>query len=162
MDNTQFDKLMNKIDELTKRITKLEKENIKFKEEIKDIIIMENSLMTEIGNKIETKLDLFGNMEFNETIKQSTKQTKKITELVFLKQELKDDINKYIDILYTAEDIEKLKNEKDVKSKKSDIDKNNKMISLLYNTIIKKNSHALTKLKDLKNEFLQKSEIVTE
>jgi hypothetical protein len=161
MDSSQFDKLMNKLDDLTKRITKLEKENSKFKDEIKDIIILENSLMTEIGNKIETKLDLFGNMEFNNNTKQVTKANKKVTPLVFLKQELKEDLNKFIDILYTIEDIENLKEKKEVKSKKTEVDKTTKIISLLYSEVIKKNEDALGKLKELLNEYSQQSEIST-
>jgi len=161
MDKNQFEQLMNKFEELNKRITKLEKENIKFKEEIKDIIVLENSLMTEIGNKIETKLDLFGNMEFNNNVKQASKVSKKMTPLLFLKQELKDNINKYDNILYTVEDIENLKEKKEVKSKKTELDKNTKIISLLYSDIIKKNDNALNKLKELLNDYLQQSEIST-
>jgi len=161
MDTKQFEIHLNEIKDLKSRISKLEKENVKFKEELKNMIIYENSVMTEIANKIETKLDMFSNIEMNDNNKNSNKTVKKLTALNFLKQELKNDINKYLDILYISEDLNKILEKKEVKSKKSNVDKNNKIISLLYSDVIKKNSESIEKLNELLNEYLQDNEIKT-
>lgn len=141
------------------KLEDIEKKNNKFHEDIKNMIIMENSMVAEFMNNIETKLDLFSNMEFNDNLKPASKTVKKTTPLMFLKQELKDDLLKFNDILYTKNNIDELSERDEVKAKKKQADKTTKIIALLYNEVIKKNSNANDKLKEMTEEFSQKKEI---
>lgn len=132
--------------------------NTKF-DEIIALMNHKNHIIEELVNKVETKLDIFTNIEMKgDTPAASAKKpavASKITTLAFLKKELTDNLLKHIDNnLYTNEDIERLKEHADVKKKKSGTDINNKIISLLH-TEIKKNTAKFKILEELKDTYIQ-------
>jgi hypothetical protein len=116
---------------------------------------MNTSLVQEIANQINTKIDILCNLEnINTNTKQSTtKKTKSLSKTSFFKDKLKNNINEFVNILYTEEELNELYEHPDVKSKKNESTKKNKIIDLLYNNITKKDEIKHSKLKELFEEY---------
>ena len=84
--------------------------------------------------KINTKIDILGNLEnstnANKTV---TKKNKILTKTAYFKEKLKINLNEFIDVLYTEDDINELYKNSEVVSKKTENSKKTKIIDLLYN-----------------------------
>ena len=153
--------LSSKIDELINQITNLRIKQNEFEIEIKQHINDKYDLIETLETKIEKKIDVITNLDKNITsvsassnasgsTENSTK--KKETPLSFLYRELKTDINKYVDILYTDKDIETYSMDEKITSTSGATAKRKKLISLIYNEIIKPNKDTISKLNDIMNE----------
>ena len=62
-------------------------------------------------------------------------------------------MNEFINVLYTEEDIKKLYDNEEVKSKKTETTKKNKIIDILYNNITKNDEEKNNKLKSLYEDY---------
>lgn len=148
-----------KFDEIINKLDKLNDDFSKFKNIIDDVIIMNTTLVQEIANQINTKMDILCNL-VNTTQNQNKPQVKKAKALskpAFFKDKLKININEFLDILYSSEDIETINKNSEVKNKTNDTAKNNKVIDLLY-TLVTKNTEKNKKLKELFDEYKQNSD----
>lgn len=143
-----------KIDDLVNKINQLTEDFNKFKTTIDDIIIMNTTLVQEIANQINTKMDILCNLETNSTAstKPTSKKNKALTKPAFFKDKMKVNINEFLNILYTHEEINKLYDHADVKSKKTETAKQNKIIDLLYSSVTK-DTEKNNKLKDLFDNY---------
>lgn len=143
-----------KIDEIVNKLNQLSDDFNKFKNTIDDIIIMNTSLVQEIANQINTKMDILCNLENNTSnqTKTTTKKAKSLSKLAFFKDKLKLNMNEFLNVLYTENDLQELQNHADVKSKKTDTTKKNKVIDLLYSNIIK-DTEKNQKLKELFDNY---------
>lgn len=151
-----------KLDEVITKLNQLTEDFNKYKNTIDDIIVMNTTLVQEIANQINTKIDIFCNMEnTNGTIKSNNaKKTKSLSKTSFFKDKLKNNINEFIGVLYTEEEIKELYNNPDVKSKKTEASKKTKIIDLLYNNITKKDENKHNKLKELFEEYKKNMDTV--
>lgn len=136
------------------KLNKLSDDFTKFKNTIDDIIIMNTTLVQEIANQINTKMDILCNLENNNQSnnKQTIKKTKALTKLAFFKDQLKININKFLNVLYTEDDIKEIEDNAEYKSKLKEPAKTNKKIDLLY-TLVTKNPDKNKKLKELFDEY---------
>lgn len=143
-----------KIDEIIVKLNQLTNDFNKFKSTIDDIIIMNTTLVQEIANQINTKIDILCNLETtsNASSKPATKKNKALSKPAFFKDKVKNNINEFIDILYTQDDINEFQNSADVKSKKTETTKKNKLVDLLY-TYVTKDTDKNKKLKDLFDNY---------
>lgn len=143
-----------KIDEIVNKLNQLSDDFNKFKNTIDDIIIMNTSLVQEIANQINTKMDILCNLENNTSnqTKTTTKKAKSLSKQAFFKDKLKLNMNEFLNVLYTENDLQELQNHADVKSKKTDTTKKNKVIDLLYSNIIK-DTEKNQKLKELFDNY---------
>lgn len=142
--------LTSKVEELISKVSSLEKD-------IKKHIDEKYELVELLENRIEKKIDVIANLEKSTNNNSSTttnadSSKKKETPLNFLYRELKTDMNKYIDILYTNDDIDNLSSNDKVVSTSGAIAKRKKLISLVYSEVIKPNKDLSTKLNDIMNE----------
>lgn len=148
-----------KIEELSNQINQLVIDFNKYKTSIDDIIVMNTALVQEIANQINVKIDILCNMN-NANVKNNktsnSKKTKSLTKTSFFKEKMKADINEFLDILYTQEELDELQNHADVKIKKTDSSKKTKIIDLLYVNITKKDENKHNKLKELYEEYKKK------
>lgn len=141
-------------------IMKLEDTVISKYDEIITILNHKNSIVEELFNKVETKLDIYSNIEYSAPATGSAaassakKSTTKITSLAFLKKELTDDLLKFVDVLYTNADIERINENSEVKKKKSESEIKNKIISILHGEI-KKDTPRFKQLEELKDTYIQ-------
>ena len=144
-----------KLDEIISKLNHLSSEFQQIKNIFDDIIIINTTLSQEIGNQINTKLDILCNLDSSTNAtatKTVSKKTKALSKPAFFKEKVKENINEFLDILYSQEDINNLYNNEDVKSKKSDLTKKNKLIDLLY-ALITKDNDKNKKLKDLFDNY---------
>lgn len=143
-----------KIDEIVNKLNQLSDDFNKFKNTIDDIIIMNTSLVQEIANQINTKMDILCNLENNTSnqTKTTTKKAKSLSKPAFFKDKLKLNMNEFLNVLYTENDLQELQNHADVKSKKTDTTKKNKVIDLLYSNITK-DTEKNQKLKELFDNY---------
>jgi len=143
-----------KIDELVNKVNKLSDDFNKFKNTIDDIIIMNTSLVQEIANQINTKMDILCNLENNTSnqTKSTTRKAKSLSKPAFFKDKMKLNMNEFLNILYTEDDLQELQSNPDVKSKKTETTKKNKVIDLLYLKITK-DSEKNQKLKELFDNY---------
>lgn len=143
-----------KIDDLIIKVNKLIDDFNKFKNTIDDIIIMNTTLVQEIANQVNTKMDILCNLDTNSTTssKSVAKKNKSLSKPAFFKEKIKTNINEFINVLYTQEDINDLYNKSEVSSKKTETAKQNKLIDLLYSQITKDNDKN-KKLKDLFDNY---------
>ena len=145
MSDRKLDEIINKLNQLTEDFNK-------YKNTVDDIIVMNTTLVQEIANQINTKIDILCNIESttnNNTTASNVKKTKSLSKTSFFKDKLKNNINEFLDVLYTQDELDELNNHPDVKSKKNDSSKKTKIIDLLYNNITKKDENKHNKLKDL-------------
>jgi len=140
-----------KLDEILIKLNKLNDEFNKYKNTVDDIIVMNTTLVQEIANQINTKIDILCNIDSisNNSKSSSTKKTKSLSKTSFFKDKMKSNIKEFIDVLYTEDELNELYNHPDVKSKKNDSTKKTKIIDLLYNNITKKDENKHNKLKEL-------------
>lgn len=92
---------------------------------------------------LNAKFDLFKNLESNsrDTILQQTNSsTRKLTRPVFFKKIFVEDRDKYLNILYTQEEIDNAMQEKDVIAKKKEADRISKVATIIYTNHIKANN----------------------
>lgn len=143
-----------KIDDIIIKLNQLTEDFNKFKNTIDDIIIMNTTLVQEIANQINTKIDILCNLETssNTSAKPATKKNKALSKPAFFKDKLKANLNEFIDILYTQDEIDELYNNTEVKSKKTETTKKNKLIDLLY-ALVTKDNDKNKKLKDLFDNY---------
>lgn len=143
-----------KIDEIIIKLNQLTDDFNKFKNTIDDIIIMNTTLVQEIANQINTKMDILCNLETSSTTssKPAAKKNKVLSKLAFFKDKMKANINEFINVLYTQEELNDLYNNSEVKSKKTETTKKNKIIDLLY-SLITKDTDKNKKLKDLFDNY---------
>ena len=148
--------LRMKVDELIKEVKQIKKDNINFQKNIEAMITMGVANNTITANTILAKLDILSNLPSNidDGAKSTSKPKRTMITSTFFKQELKSDMNKYIDILYTKDDIDNLKKDPEVLKKKTESDKNTKLISLIYMNIIKPNPQLLKKLEEFKEIYI--------
>ena len=91
MNDKKIDDIINKLNHLTEDFNK-------FKNTIDDIIIMNTTLVQEIANQINTKMDILCNLETSSTT--STKDTDKNKKL----KDLFDNYKKNMDNIYDDEE----------------------------------------------------------
>ena len=146
----------SKLDQIIKELNKLKQEFNSYKEYTDNIVSVNTNLVQEIANQINTKIDILCNIENSTNVnstKSSTKKNKSLSKTAFFKDKLKANINEFINVLYTEDEIKKLYEHDDVKSKKTEITKKNKIIDLLYNHITKNDEEKHNKLKALYEDY---------
>lgn len=146
----------SKLDQIIKELNKLKQEFNSYKEYTDNIVSVNTNLVQEIANQINTKIDILCNIENSTNVnstKSSTKKNKSLSKTAFFKDKLKANINEFIDVLYTEDEIKKLYEHDDVKSKKTETTKKNKIIDLLYIHITKNDEEKHNKLKALYEDY---------
>jgi len=129
------------MEEIIKRLNRMELELAEYKKYTESVILANTSLVQEIANNIDVKLDILCNIEkpAASTTKAAAKTNKAQSKNVFFKNKLKTNINEYIDVLYTADDIKELYAHPEVTkpSNKTEVSRKNKVIDMLYAYITK-------------------------
>jgi hypothetical protein len=146
----------SKLDQIIKELNKLKQEFNSYKEYTDNIVSVNTNLVQEIANQINTKIDILCNIENSTNVnstKTSTKKNKSLSKTAFFKDKLKVNINEFINVLYTEDEIKNLYDHDDVKSKKTETTKKNKIIDLLYNHITKNDEEKHNKLKALYEDY---------
>ena len=146
----------SKLDQIIKELNKLKQEFNSYKEYTDNIVSVNTNLVQEIANQINTKIDILCNIENSTNVnstKSSTKKNKSLSKTAFFKDKLKANINEFINVLYTEDEIKNLYEHDDVKSKKTETTKKNKIIDLLYNHITKNDEEKHNKLKALYDDY---------
>lgn len=146
----------SKLDQIIKELNKLKQEFNSYKEYTDNIVSVNTNLVQEIANQINTKIDILCNIENSTNVnstKTSTKKNKSLSKTAFFKDKLKANINEFINVLYTEDEIKNLYDHDDVKSKKTETTKKNKIIDLLYNHITKNDEEKHNKLKALYEDY---------
>jgi hypothetical protein len=146
----------SKLDQIIKELNKLKQEFNSYKEYTDNIVSVNTNLVQEIANQINTKIDILCNIENSTNVnstKSSTKKNKSLSKTAFFKDKLKANINEFINVLYTEDEIKNLYEHDDVKSKKTETTKKNKIIDLLYNHITKNDEEKHNKLKALYEDY---------
>ena len=148
------------MDEIIKRLNRIETEFAEYKKYTESVILANTSLVQEIANNIDVKLDILCNIEKPATSasKSTAKNTKIQTKNVFFKDKLKKNMNEYIDVLYSADDIKEFYTHPDVISKKTDILKKNKVIDLIYAYITKNDAGKNIILKNIYDKYKLEAE----
>lgn len=143
-----------KLEEVINKLNQLTEDFTKYKNSIDDIIVMNTTLVQEIANQINTKIDILCNLE-NATkgTTKSTTKTKSLSKTSFFKDKMKNNINVFLNQLYTQEELDEFNNHPDVKIKKTELQKKNKIIDLLYNHITKVDENKHNILKKLFDEY---------
>jgi hypothetical protein len=131
-----------------------------YKKEIEQVMVYNTVEVQTIATEMGAKIDIMCNIDRSNVT--STKTTNKVNKILtknaFFKDKLKKNMNEYIDILYTENDINELKNHADVLNKKTDILKKNKIIDILYNNITKIDSGKNIILKNIYDKYKQDKE----
>ncbi len=148
-----------KMDDIIIKLNKLTDDFNKFKNTIDDIIIMNTTLVQEIANQINTKMDILCNLDSSSqaSAKTAVKKTKALSKPAFFKDKLKTNINEFINVLYTDEDINNALADQEVKNKKNETAKKNKAIDILY-SIVTKDTEKNKKLKELFDSYKQNAD----
>lgn len=91
---------------------------------------------------LNVKFDMFKNLESQsrDTIQQTTNAPRKINRPGFFKKIFTEERDKYMDILYTQEEIDAAYADKEVAAKRKDSEKLSKVISIIYTNHIKANN----------------------
>ena len=92
MNDKKIDDVINKLNQLTEDFNK-------FKNTIDDIIIMNTTLVQEIANQINTKMDILCNLETSSTTssKPTAKKNKALSKPAFFKDKMKANMNEFIE-----------------------------------------------------------------
>lgn len=149
MNNSELENITKKLDE--------------FKLSIDNLVLSNTLLVQEIANQINVKLDILCNMEnisktnVNNNIKKKN-AIKVLSKKEYFKKKLTNNLNEFIDVLYTNEELENIKENSEVKSKKTAVSKKNKIIELLYNLITKQDENKHTIFKQLYEKYKLESE----
>jgi len=140
----------SKLDFIIKELNKLKTEFNTYKEYTDNIVSVNTNLVQEIANQINTKIDILCNIENSVNInntKTTIKKNKSLTKSAFFKDKLKNNLREFINVLYSEEELEELYNNPEVKAKKTENAKKNKIIDILYNNITKNDEDKHNKLK---------------
>lgn len=152
----------SKLDLIIRELNKLKTEFNTYKEYTDNIVSINTSLVQEVANQINTKIDILCNIENsvtnNNTNKSTVKKNKSLTKSAFFKDKMKNNIKEFVNILYTESELDELNNNPEVKSKKTDNTKKNKIIDILYNNITKNNEEMHNKLKALFEDYKKNSD----
>ncbi len=91
---------------------------------------------------LNAKFDLFKNLEdqSRESIQQASTSTRKLTRPAFFKKLFMEEREKYLDTLYTQDEIDTAFQDKDVLAKKKEPERVTKVVTILYNNHIKANN----------------------
>lgn len=91
---------------------------------------------------LNVKFDIFKNLEpqSRETIQQTANASRKLTRPTFFKKIFTEEREKYLNILYTQEEVDAVFEHPDVVAKKKPSDKISKVVSILYTKHIKANN----------------------
>lgn len=143
------------MDKILDKLTKLENEFSEYKKFTESVILINTNLVQEIANNIDIKLDILCNLDNTNSAnnKANVKKSKILSKSTFFKNKLKENINEYVNILYNEEEIKELYNHDDVKVKKTELLKKNKIIDLLYANITKNDAQKNSKLKNIYDEY---------
>jgi hypothetical protein len=143
------------MDKIIEKLNKLEAELDNYKTYTESVILVNTTLIQEIANGIDVKLDILCNLDNSNTSANKTqvKKSKALLKSAFFKNKLKENINEYVNILYTEDEIKDLYSNDEVKGKKTETLKKNKIIDLLYINITKHDAQKNTKLKNIYNEY---------
>lgn len=143
------------MDKIIEKLNKLEAELNNYKTYTESVILVNTTLIQEIANGIDVKLDILCNLDNSNTSANKTqvKKSKALLKSAFFKNKLKENINEYVNILYTEDEIKDLYSNDEVKVKKTETLKKNKIIDLLYINITKHDAQKNTKLKNIYNEY---------
>jgi hypothetical protein len=153
----------SKLDLIIKELNKLKEEFNNYKEYTDNIVTVNTSLVQEIANQINTKIDILCNIENSTNInKTSSKKSKVLTKTAYFKEKLKSNLNEFIDVLYTEDELKELYKNSEVSSKKTENSKKTKIIDLLYNNITKNDEDKHDKLKSLYEEYKKNEEVSEE
>jgi hypothetical protein len=149
MDNT------NNMEKIMEKFKKFEAEFVEYKKFTESVILVNTALVQEIADNIDIKLDILCNLDTRNSTanKAQVKKTKVVSKLAFFKNKLKKNINEYIDVLYTEDEINDLYSLDDVKVKKTELLKKNRIIDLLYVNITKNDAQKNIKLKNIYDEY---------
>ncbi len=133
----------NQIDKLIEHINKLEE----MVEKLTDANVANNALVQQIANQIELKLDL----HFNGEVSQQRQPKKIKNKKSFFKDSLKENINAYLDELYTQEDLDRIS--AIVKtSTRTEIHRVPKIADTIFEEI-KQDAARLTKLNEIYEQY---------
>jgi hypothetical protein len=149
--------------EFSKQNKHIESSISEYKKQIEQVMIHNSIEVQTIATEMGAKIDIMCNIEKptnTSSTKSSTKSSKILTKNAFFKDKLKKNLNEYIDVLYTENDIDELKNHPDVTGKKTDILKKNKIIDILYNNITKVDSGKNIILKNIYDKYKENEENV--
>lgn len=153
----------SKLDLIIKELNKLKEEFNNYKEYTDNIVTVNTTLVQEIANQINTKIDILCNLENStNTNKTISKKNKILTKTAYFKEKLKINLHEFLDVLYTEEDIKKLYENPEVSTKKTENSKKTKIIDLLYNNITKNDEDKHNKLKSLYEEYKKNEEMTEE
>ena len=129
------------MEEIIKRLNRIEVEFAEYKKYTESVILANTSLVQEIANNIDVKLDILCNIEkpAASTAKAAAKTNKVQAKNTFFKNKLKSNINEFVDVLYTADDIKELYQHPNVTNpnNKTEVSRKNKVIDMLYAHITK-------------------------
>ena len=148
------------MDEIIKRLNRIEIEFAEYKKYTESVILANTSLVQEIANNIDVKLDILCNIEKPAATanKAASKNTKVLAKNAFFKDKLKKNMNDYIDVLYSTDDIKELYEHPDVIIKKTDILKKNKVIELIYAHITKNDAGKAIIFKNIYDKYKLETE----
>lgn len=143
---------MASMKEIMDRMNLLEKK-------LEDMVIANNAIVSTIANNIELKIDLLLNADKVLNQQKSLPNGKKVkSKSAFFKEKIKEDKDIYLNILYSKEDVDKLMELSEVKSKKGDLNKVSKMSEFLYKQITGDASR-LAKLNDIYEEYKKEQSV---
>jgi len=117
---------------------------------VEEMVIANSAIINRIANNIELKLDILANSEQISTQQKLSKKPKAKT--AFFKDLVKDNLKKYLDVLYTQDRINELMTIEDVKSKKTQAARIGKIADYLYKDF-KTNKEYLDKFEDIYQEY---------
>ncbi len=140
------------MDAVLKRIDSLEKEIKEQKKYTESVILNNTALLNQIANSIEVKLDLLCNIEKKPEAKPAAKKAKPTPKKQYFTTIFKTNPGKYMNELYTSDELEKIHEDPDVKSKKTDTQKINRVVDILYTNLINDDASA-EKLKTIYEEY---------
>mgnify|MGYP001618182083 CR=1 FL=1 len=128
--------------EIVKMLKSMCKDIEQIKENIETLVQADNK-SEDMYKTLNAKLDLFKNLDLDSRENLTdAKNEKKPTKPSFFKKIFLEDSDKYLNILYTQDEIDALYANEEVVKKKKDADKANKVAALLYTTHIKQDSPA--------------------
>jgi len=117
---------------------------------VEEMVIANSVIINRIANNIELKLDILANSEQISSQQKASKKPK--TKTAFFKDLVKDNLKKYLDVLYTQDRINELMAIEDVKSKKTQAARIGKIAEYLYKDF-KNNKEYLDKFEDVYQEY---------
>lgn len=128
--------------EIVKMLKQISKDLEQVKENV-DALMIADGKSIDMYKTLNAKLDLFKNLDLDSRENLTDSKTdKKPTKPSFFKKIFLEEPEKYLNILYTQDEIDALYSNEDVLKKKKDAEKANKVANLLYTTHIKSDTPA--------------------